>query len=76
MHNGIPEHVIDGQTGFLVREFDYVSMADKLVELLENTELAESFGKAGRQNIRYKNDPENRLTHIHELLLEACNHNQ
>jgi glycosyltransferase involved in cell wall biosynthesis len=73
LHNGIPEHVIDGETGFLVREFDYVTMADKLVTLLENTEMAVSFGKAGRQNIRMKNDPVNRINSIHQLLMQACN---
>jgi glycosyltransferase involved in cell wall biosynthesis len=51
LHNGIPEQVINGQTGFLVPEFDYEDMAEKIIKLLTNPDLAEKMGKAGRENI-------------------------
>jgi len=51
LHNGIPEQVIDGQTGFLVREFDYEAMAEKMITLLTSPKLSETMGKAGRENI-------------------------
>ena len=76
LHNGIPEHVIDGTTGYLVREFDYETMADKIADLLQDHEKMVSFGKAGRQNIRKLNDPERRLTAMYQLLEEACNKHQ
>lgn len=34
IHSGIPEIVVDGENGFLVREHDYESMADRLVDVL------------------------------------------
>ena len=72
-HNGIPEHVIDGTTGYLVREFDYETMAVKIIELLNNPNLAESFGTAGRKNIERINNPAKRVESIYGLLQEAYN---
>ncbi len=71
LHNGIPEHVVDGVTGYLVREFDYQSMADKIVDLLNDRDRMRAFGKAGRQNIQKLNDPQNRLSQIYNLLVET-----
>ena len=51
IHNGIPEHVLDGKTGYLVPEFDFVRMAERMVELAEDSELRNRFGKAGRKNV-------------------------
>ena len=73
LHNGIPEHVIDGHTGYLVREFDYVSMADRIVELLNDRNKMVAFGKAGRQNIIRLNDPDKRLDQMCDLLVKAAN---
>lgn len=71
IHNGIPEHVINGRTGFLVREFDYVAMGEKIIELLSNTELAEKMGKEGRKNIAQLNDPKVRIDSIYKLIEKA-----
>lgn len=38
-HSGIPEIVENGKTGFLVQEFDYVGMAEKLGLLLNDKEM-------------------------------------
>lgn len=51
LHNGIPENVIDGKTGFLVREFDYETMGAKMLELVKNRDLANQMGINGRQHI-------------------------
>ena len=51
LHNGIPEHVIDGETGYLVNEFDYETMAERMIELAGNSELRSEMGEAGRANI-------------------------
>ena len=71
LHNGIPEHVIEGKTGFLVPEFDYVSMAERIIDLIENPALAEKMGKAGRKNIQFLNDPKIRIDEIYNLLLKS-----
>jgi glycosyltransferase involved in cell wall biosynthesis len=51
LHNGIPEQVVEGVTGFLVCEHDYEAMAEKMILLLKSKDLRERLGKAGRDNI-------------------------
>lgn len=48
-HGGIPEAVIDGETGFLVPEGDSHSLAEKLDLLLSDKGLREAMGRKGRQ---------------------------
>ncbi|WP_017292809.1 glycosyltransferase family 4 protein [Geminocystis herdmanii] len=67
-HSGIPEQVIDGKTGFLVREFDYKTMAERMIELLNNPDLAEQMGKAGRENITKICNTEKRVKQILKIL--------
>lgn len=50
-HAGIPEVVIDGETGFLVAERDVESMADKMERLVVDPTLASKLGRAGRQRV-------------------------
>lgn len=71
LHNGIPENVLDGETGFLVKEFDFEAMADRIVELLKNPDLSEEMGKAGRKHIQQLCDPQRRVEQIAELLTVA-----
>lgn len=47
-HSGIPEAVIDGETGFLVHEHDVEAMSDKISTLFDHPDLVEKMGKAGR----------------------------
>ena len=49
---GIPEIVVDGETGLLVKMGDAGEMADALVRLLAQPELARSMGMAGQQRLR------------------------
>lgn len=72
LHNGIPEGVIDGQSGFLVPEKDVDALSEKLAYLALNPELWQSMGKAGhdfvknRYNIQKLN---NQLVSLYERLL-------
>lgn len=68
IHNGIPEHVIHGETGFLVPEFDYEGMAERIIQLIQNPMLAEKMGKAGRKNIVVLNNPQKRIDNIYKLI--------
>lgn len=45
---GIPEGVIDGQTGFLVPDRDAQALSRRIVELLDAPELRERMGAKGR----------------------------
>jgi len=35
IHAGIPEIVVDGETGFLIQKYDYVAMANKIIHLIK-----------------------------------------
>ena len=47
-HSGIPEHVRDGATGFLVEEGDVAGMAAAMARLLADPGVAAGMGRAGR----------------------------
>jgi len=51
-HAGIPDVIIDGETGLLVNEHDVEGMATQMLSMIEKPELAKILGEAGRNNIR------------------------
>jgi glycosyltransferase involved in cell wall biosynthesis len=51
---GIPEVVVDGQTGLLVPPRDHQAMADAIVRLLSDPELRKRMGAAGAARARTK----------------------
>lgn len=51
IHDGIPENVVEGVTGFLVPEYDYETMAERIVRLLKNPSMAQQMGMAGRTRV-------------------------
>lgn len=52
IHAGIPDVIIDGETGFLVKEHDVNKMASCMIRLIEDEGLAKLMGAAGRKNIK------------------------
>ena len=76
IHNGITENVIDGKTGFLVPEFNYEAMADKLIYLIKNPIVAEEMGKAGKKHILNLCNPTTRIEVIKSLIIETNNYNE
>lgn len=56
LHNGIPEGVLDGQSGFLVPERDVNALAEKLLYLIEHPELWPAMGRAGRKFVEQRYD--------------------
>ncbi len=50
-HSGIPEAVLDGETGFLVAEKDEIAFAQRLDYLLDDRALGEKMGQQGREFI-------------------------
>jgi glycosyltransferase involved in cell wall biosynthesis len=51
---GIPEVVVDGETGFLVRPRDHEAMGSAIVKLLKDATLRERMGAAGLIRARKK----------------------
>lgn len=48
-HNGFPESLVDGETGFLVPERDADAMAERILHLLQNPSIWPGMGTAGRK---------------------------
>jgi len=51
---GIPEQVIDGQTGFLVDPQDIKGCAEKVITLIKDKKLAAKMGKEAKEFIKQK----------------------
>jgi colanic acid/amylovoran biosynthesis glycosyltransferase len=70
-HNGIPEGVRDGETGFLVPERDPAALAERLSYLVEHPEVWPAMGRAGRALVEAEFDIEilnDRLVDIYHSL--------
>jgi colanic acid/amylovoran biosynthesis glycosyltransferase len=50
-HAGIPEAVQHGQTGFLSSEGDSAGLADRILQLVEDRSLRQTFGRNGRSRV-------------------------
>ena len=64
---GAGEAVVEGETGYLVESDDDEAMANRLIELLQNTEKARKMGEKGRTIIKEKFSDEARLKKTLEL---------
>ena len=51
---GVPEVVIDGETGYLVDVGDPLALASRLVELFEDREKAKTMGERGRERFEHR----------------------
>jgi colanic acid/amylovoran biosynthesis glycosyltransferase len=73
-HGGIPELVEDGISGFLVPERDADAIATELSYLIENPQLWEGMGKAGRARVEEMYDMNklnNELVEIYQQLVNS-----
>jgi glycosyltransferase involved in cell wall biosynthesis len=72
---GIPEVVIDGETGFLVEPKNPKVIAEKIIFLLKNPEKAKEMGESGYQRIKNYFTLE-KMAREHEKLYEELIKNQ
>lgn len=73
-HAGVPEGVLERETGFLAEEKDIVGLSQKLNYLIENPSLRASFGERGRKLVEKKFnilDQARELENIYREMLEA-----
>jgi colanic acid/amylovoran biosynthesis glycosyltransferase len=66
-HTGIPEAVIDGETGYLLEEHDTHGMAQRIAELVENPSLRQCMGRAGRALAESKHDRDQEVDRLEAL---------
>lgn len=59
---GVPEQVLDGQTGFVVPPQDDEALAEAIEKLVSDQELRERFGAAGEERVRTMFSMENYLS--------------
>ena len=71
---GIPELVVDGQTGMLAPPGDSNRLAHALEQLLRDPELRLRFGHAGRARIEQHFRIEQTVTPLMEMLERSCSH--
>ena len=70
-HAGIPDVVIEGETGFLVDERDVDGMAQHILRLVEEPALAKRMGLAAREQIKKHFSKEQRLGNLWRII-ESC----
>ncbi len=64
---GIPELVLDGQTGFLVEPGDLDGLRGKIGELIANQEKRRAFGLCGRRVIEEKYNIANNIRIVDDI---------
>src|SRR5439155_6963629 len=69
---GIPELVVDGETGLLVSPGDSTALAHALEQLLRDPELRLRFGHAGRARIEQHFQIEQTVAPLIEMLEQSC----
>jgi len=72
-HNGIPEGLLDGKSGFLVPERDVDALAERLSYLIQHPEVWPKMGQAGRAFVEANydiNKLNDRLVEIYQELVE------
>ena len=52
---GIPEMIDEGNDGFLVARDDVAAMAERMTRLMQDRDLAQALGEAGREKVRGMN---------------------
>jgi len=67
---GTQELVVDGVTGYLTPLGDVPAMARRIRELIENPEMRETFGRAGRERIDTEFNDHRIAEFLHEFYLQ------
>ncbi|MFD0991209.1 glycosyltransferase [Mariniflexile jejuense] len=73
LHGGIKDAVIHNKSGFLVEETHFNDMANYMIKLCENPEMAKEFGLNGRKHIEENYNQKKQLTKLFNLANEAIN---
>lgn len=71
IHAGIPDVVIDEETGFLVEENDIKMMSAKMIKILENGSLCSKMGEKARLRIKENFVIQKHLSKIDELIAKS-----
>ena len=70
-HAGIPDVIVDRESGLLVEEHDYISMAARMMELLKDREYAMKLGRTGKERIKQYFSLKRHIKVLDGLIAEA-----
>jgi len=70
---GLPELVIDGETGIIVSPLDCVQLAEAIITLMQNPTLAHEMGKKGRKRVESEFSYNAMIDQTERLLLDVLN---
>ena len=72
-HAGIPDVIIDGQTGLLCKEHDVSVMASNMLTLLNDNQLAKKIGKAGKKNVKENFSLDRHINSLQKIIEKVAN---
>ena len=64
---GVPDVIVDGKTGYLVKAGNVEGMAEAIIELLSNPEKAREMGQEGREAVCPKFSAQTLIANVEEL---------
>lgn len=70
-HAGIPDVVVDGNTGYLVAEHDVEAMANRIVELALDRDLAKKMGQQARRHVADNFSMEQHITRLDSIICDV-----
>ncbi|MFB0565624.1 MAG: glycosyltransferase [Candidatus Aminicenantaceae bacterium] len=70
---GIPEQIIDNETGFLVDPYDIPGCADRVITLLKDKKLAKDMGRKGKEFIKKNFLITRHITDYLNLMIDVLN---
>lgn len=70
-HAGIPDVILNNETGFLVKEHDVNEMANKIIFLIENKKIAKDMGVKSRKYIAENFSLVNHINTINKMIKDA-----
>lgn len=71
-HADIPEVVIDGKTGFLVKERDADAIAERIEYLLKDQDLWQVLGRNGREHIKMNYNILNQVKKLEDIYISIA----
>jgi len=70
---GIPIQIKDGRNGFLVEPHDTEKFAEKIIEILQEPELAKEMGENGKEMVKEQFLITRLISDHFDILNDACN---
>ncbi|MDQ3190812.1 MAG: glycosyltransferase [Bacteroidota bacterium] len=71
IHAGIPDVILNGETGLLVKEHDVDGMSEFMIKLLDDKEYAKQLGQAGKKRIKENFSMQRHLEILDNLLIRV-----